>query len=191
VIKSLAEAFLCKIVRTICQDWQAVRSCFSELSAIGFDFNFTSVFRKDFSLIPLTSIAGFWRCRYLWLCKCRDWECRENDKNLQQEKEKRMSKRLPINDDSSVYCAVHKSGNFNGTLISKIGNFMRSVSCSKKTKVLDGGRHFTFWSTNCCGQLFSEMKQQRKAQRSNVRPTFVWSTSSCLRFYESKCSETL
>jgi len=48
-----------------------------------------------------------------------------------------MLKRLAINDYSSACFAVHKISNFNGNLVSKIGNFMRSMSCSNKTKILE------------------------------------------------------
>jgi len=38
-----------------------------------------------------------------------------------------------------VCFAVHKSSNFNCTLVSKIDNYMRSMSCSKKRKILQKG----------------------------------------------------
>jgi len=37
---------------------------------------------------------------------------------------------------NSICFAVHKSNNLNCDLVSKIGNFMRSMSCSKKQKIL-------------------------------------------------------
>ena len=48
-----------------------------------------------------------------------------------------------------------------------------------------------FVSTYCCEQFFSKMKHCKEKHRGQVRPTFDWSTSSCLQFYKSNCSETL
>jgi len=41
-----------------------------------------------------------------------------------------MLKRLPINDNNGICFAVYKSGNFNGNLVSKLGNFTKA--CVKK-----------------------------------------------------------
>jgi len=76
------------------------------------------------------------------LCKCWDWEGRQSDRNLQQEKGKRMLQKLAINDSNSICFAVCNSSMFNCNLISTIGKFMRSMSCSKKRKILDEGRMF-------------------------------------------------
>jgi len=65
------------------------------------------------------------------------------DKKLYQGKAKRILKRLAINGNDSICFAVHKSSNFDCNLISKIGNFVRSMSASKKRKILDDGRMFS------------------------------------------------
>jgi len=68
-----------------------------------------------------------------------------------------MLKRLPIIDYSSVCFAVHKISNFNGKLVSKIGNFMRSMLSSNKTKNFGNEVAFKiislFGSTYCCEQF--------------------------------------
>jgi len=64
----------------------------------------------------------------------------KSDKHSQQDKGKRMLKRLPINDNNICF-AVHKNSNFNIILVAKIGNFLRSM-CSKTRKILDEGRMF-------------------------------------------------
>jgi len=43
---------------------------------------------------------------------------------------------------NSICFAVHKSNNLNCDLVSKIGNFMRNMSCSKKQKILHEGWMF-------------------------------------------------
>jgi len=80
-----------------------------------------------------------WR---MLLCKHWDWEGRQSNKNLQQDKWKRMLQRLAINDNNSICFVLHKNSNFNCNLVSKIGKFMQSMSCSKKRKILDKGRIF-------------------------------------------------
>jgi len=47
---------------------------------------------------------------------------------------------LAINDNNSIWFAVRKSSNFVFHLVSKIGDFMRSMSCSRKLKVRDEGQ---------------------------------------------------
>ena len=71
-------------------------------------------------------------------CKCWDWEGRQNDKRLQQDKGKTTLKRLVINDNNSICFAVQKSSSFDCNLASKIVNLMRSMSCLKKRKNLEG-----------------------------------------------------
>jgi len=78
----------------------------------------------------------------MWLCKFWDRGGRQSDKNLQQDKVNRMLQRLAISDNNSICFAVHKSSNFNCNLVSKIVNFMRSMLCSKKRKIIDEGRVF-------------------------------------------------
>ena len=162
VIKKFAEALLCKSARTVCQDL-AVRNCFCELSSISFDFTLISVVRKDFNLLCLTSLTGFLCCCCLWLCKCWDWECRENDKNSQQEK--RMLKRFPINDNHSICFAAHKATIVTAIPVSKI--------VWKNEKFLKGGLledHFTFLKHLLLWTIFfKDETLQRKAQRSIVR----------------------
>ena len=53
-----------------------------------------------------------------------------------------MLKRLAIDYNNSIRFAVHKSNNLNCDLVSEIGNFMRSTSCSKKQKIFHEGRMF-------------------------------------------------
>jgi len=53
-----------------------------------------------------------------------------------------MLQRLAINDNNSICFVLHKNSNFNCNLVSKIGKFMQSMSCSKKRKILDKGRIF-------------------------------------------------
>jgi len=57
----------------------------------------------------------------------------------------RILKKLPF-DDNSICFAVHKRNNLNCDLVSKIGNFMRSMSCSRKRKFLMKGGCLT---TSC------------------------------------------
>ena len=58
---------------------------------------------------------------------------------MQKDKRRRILQRLAISDNNSICFVVHKSSNFNCKLVSKIGKFMRSMSYSKKRKILDEG----------------------------------------------------
>jgi len=53
-----------------------------------------------------------------------------------------MLRSLTIDDNNSTCFAVHKNNNLNCNLVSKIGNFMRSMSCSQKRKILVEERMF-------------------------------------------------
>ena len=67
-----------------------------------------------------------------------------------------MLKSLAINDNNSICFAVHKSNSLNCNLVSKIGNFMRSMSCPKNEKFFMKGACLT--SGLCCILLFNKMK---------------------------------
>jgi len=70
------------------------------------------------------------------------WECRQKEKNSLQDKGKRMLKRLAIDNNNNLCFPVHKINNLNCNLVSKIGNFMRSMSCLQKRKIRHERRMF-------------------------------------------------
>jgi len=61
------------------------------------------------------------------------WDCRQSDKNSQQDKGKGMLEELVINDNNNICFAVHESSSFSLNLISRF---------SKTRSILDEGRMF-------------------------------------------------
>jgi len=115
--------------------WRAVvRANWVLCKLSSFDFSLSKVVRKDFGwfLTSLTQLIIMRCC--LWLRKCWHWfwDCRQSDKNSQQDKGKGMLEGLAINDNNICF-AVHESSTFSWNLMSR---------CSKKRNILDEGRMF-------------------------------------------------
>jgi len=72
-------------------------------------------------------------CLCLRKCWYWFWDCRQSDKNSQQDKGKGMLEELAINDNNNICFAVDESSSFSWNLISR---------CSIKRNILDEGRMF-------------------------------------------------